>query len=1030
MVVYGPVPPKGSTVNNEGTTVPKKFVGPTRPGTDVEHFRKTGETKPEPRQFVGPTRPGTDVEHFRKTGKIRTIGGGGRRTRPSVDQAEEAKKQAEQEAQKKLIEEMRKAGEKRAAEEAAKRTQTALRTQPLVSSLRAREQIRIEAEERGRGFTRLELQRRLKELGTSQAEFRKASRTAREQFKKTGVSITEQIRIEAEKKRVKELKVTRKEFEPSMVGFKPDSVIIGPINISQAERDRLRREPEIQAIKTSFLEKVKDLPVKLFEDVTGRKPREAFRFITGAQETDITQPLTIKEVTTEATQVPIRGVSIIAEFAGAGAEKITPESRELFTIQKQETSFLEPQFGTITTGAPRGFIKRKTTIPERIIATPTPKQVRATVKIGTELVATSLAPMIFAPGFVTEGVGTTLDKEKTIGERALGAVEAGLGGFIIGEKAVKFLRTPIVTTRAARPIRKPKAFKVQAEKTIKGKPEIVSVLEIRGEVRPPIIIEETTRGRQILDFFGKQAEKIVRVGEEPMVSSRFKPKVTIIPAKPYIIKTPKLAIGDKPFVVVEVIGGRKFATISKIEGVSKKISLTEFNRLSKEEQFLLQERAIQMTGRHVPLKQVPVILSKEAERTTSLIRSQPLVRITPGKRVATIREVPGKRRPLLHVAVTEVEKKAKIDAGKLIKTSTLFKDITFEKQILKGKPKELETITLRLKPKPSDGDAVRSMQLADIKKTPYTKTFQDVKMESLAAKITLPKQEIIKPSKVILEQPAAKIEKAVSSMAGVSGTQAESIFAGTGQYEVTTQQQVATTLKTTRPQVIQFNKLSTMQAKEQIQQPKQISIQLQPQIQKGRKALRQKQLQPQVEILKSEATQIEVAKQQQLGVQKLSIISKQLVKPQLQPIIQRLKIPTPKPKPTPKPIQIPTTTPLLKRLAVKAENGELFEVFTRKGGKDVRVAKAKTEVEAFKKLKKKLKGSLRASGFVQKGKRKIAPPILLNGEFRRSKVDKFRIVEKKAKRLRKTTTGKEIQLFRAFGSTKKKSKKKTGLFGF
>ena len=138
------------------------------------------------------------------------------------------------------------------------------------------------------------------------------------------------------------------------------------------------------------------------------------------------------------------------------------------------------------------------------------------------------------------------------------------------------------------------------------------------------------------------------------------------------------------------------------------------------------------------------------------------------------------------------------------------------------------------------------------------------------------------------------------------------------------------------------------------------------------------------------------------------------------------------------PVSPPPTTPTrkklpssIKALARKAEKQpELFKVFARKGEKDIVVAKAKTEQEAFKKLKKKLKGSLRASGFVEKGGKKIAPPLLLNGDFRRSKVDPFRVVEKKAKRLRKGTTGKEVQFFRGFGSKPTKKKKGKGFFGF
>lgn len=46
----------------------RKFQGPTRPGTDLAFFRKTGKRRPTPRKFQGPTRPGMKVDVFRKSG--------------------------------------------------------------------------------------------------------------------------------------------------------------------------------------------------------------------------------------------------------------------------------------------------------------------------------------------------------------------------------------------------------------------------------------------------------------------------------------------------------------------------------------------------------------------------------------------------------------------------------------------------------------------------------------------------------------------------------------------------------------------------------------------------------------------------------------------------------------------------------------------------------------------------------------------------------------------------------------------------
>ncbi len=53
------------TTTTQTSTSQPSFAGPTRPGTDVETFRRTGVSQPS---FAGPTRPGTDVETFRRTG--------------------------------------------------------------------------------------------------------------------------------------------------------------------------------------------------------------------------------------------------------------------------------------------------------------------------------------------------------------------------------------------------------------------------------------------------------------------------------------------------------------------------------------------------------------------------------------------------------------------------------------------------------------------------------------------------------------------------------------------------------------------------------------------------------------------------------------------------------------------------------------------------------------------------------------------------------------------------------------------------
>jgi len=122
------------------------------------------------------------------------------------------------------------------------------------------------------------------------------------------------------------------------------------------------------------------------------------------------------------------------------------------------------------------------------------------------------------------------------------------------------------------------------------------------------------------------------------------------------------------------------------------------------------------------------------------------------------------------------------------------------------------------------------------------------------------------------------------------------------------------------------------------------------------------------------------------------------------------------PKITPK-IKIPIKLPsLLKRLEKKAEEGELFEIFVTKKGKEVKLEDTFTTLGlAKKKLLGELGTTLRAGGFITRGGKpiKFGELGMLGGEFRPSKVSPFKVIQKKEKRLKKGgREAREIQFFR------------------
>jgi hypothetical protein len=102
---------------------------------------------------------------------------------------------------------------------------------------------------------------------------------------------------------------------------------------------------------------------------------------------------------------------------------------------------------------------------------------------------------------------------------------------------------------------------------------------------------------------------------------------------------------------------------------------------------------------------------------------------------------------------------------------------------------------------------------------------------------------------------------------------------------------------------------------------------------------------------------------------------------------------------------------------------EEFEVFAKAFGKDVSIGKFTTKERAKEKLIGELRGTLRASGFIQKGEKKLKVSELgiLSTEFGRSKREEYRLVQRKESRFGGFGERKEVQYFR------KKSKGGFGL---
>lgn len=98
-----------------------------------------------------------------------------------------------------------------------------------------------------------------------------------------------------------------------------------------------------------------------------------------------------------------------------------------------------------------------------------------------------------------------------------------------------------------------------------------------------------------------------------------------------------------------------------------------------------------------------------------------------------------------------------------------------------------------------------------------------------------------------------------------------------------------------------------------------------------------------------------------------------------------------------------------------------YDVFVRKKGKDIKIGEKRTKKEAKSFLETNLDETLRASGFLEKGGKKVIPKSL-GADFRRSKKDPWRIIEKRSKRLSSSSEISKIQ--KAKKSALKKPKKR------
>jgi len=729
----------------------------------------------------------------------------------------------------------------------------------------------------------------------------------------------------------------------------------------------------------------------------------------------------------------------VASSIGKAVAYLAPEEgiKVRWTRKVGEAEYLEPQFGTAIFETPKIKLEKKdkdldwTKVPEegkfiaakkrrtegyaeqRVATIFEKKRVEEGATAGTIIAGYTVAPQyIVAPALIYSGTKTALDPEATTKQKLLGAVEAGVGVGMVTLAATKWARTPITKTIPERPIMKPTQTVLEKQVKVGDKMKVVQDVRIVGEYQPPLRVIKTTKGRELWD---ETLGRIIQVGKKvkrPMIQLG---RESRIPARGYVVEG-RGFVGETMYFERQ-IQGQTWKTLFKVDSPTKKITLSELKQLPRAEQRLVQIQAEKALGRPISLENLPKVLGKKTELTFGYSKTSKLGRVKQvGKEYEiSIRSGDIGRRTTRQIGISKRRLIEKTDDFDFFKVDTQAADITLPKKVERIKsPTEMETYIFSLKSKKVGDEAMGFIAPADIKRTPFLTTMQEKGITSIA-EAPLPKPTGAKPSRVVLEEPKIDTPTSFKPLVAI-----ESEFAGKGTYELT---QVGGRIPGkvglelgTGARILQERTLPSVEitlisgaeikgaSRKGFKASEDLGVSLgQPQdiVGKDRLAVKQKVAQKTKQETKQEL-------KQELG---------QLIETT---IIQKPRSPTPRPGKGFVPLPPIKKGSLAKRLLKRVET-DGFEAFATIKGKAVSIGKTKTQVGAEKLLKKKLRKTLSASGFLEGSGKKIKASKLKTfgtGEFRLSKEDPFKIVEKKAKRLRKSTTGKEIQYFRKKRKTK------------
>ncbi len=559
--------------------------------------------------------------------------------------------------------------------------------------------------------------------------------------------------------------------------------------------------------------------------------------------------------------------------------------------------------------------------------------------------------------------------------REQGLIQAGtglliLGGFgaLKGYKAVTIPKEIKGSRVGGESFRLGYTEKQWAKLTEKGGMDVYSKFKLM-DVRTP----QTTYTQSL---FGKL------IGREPklVVLSRGQTYITQPLANIFGLPTKV----DKPYLAVSGRVGVKGDLVNlklyKIGGKETELLKEGISQLPKTEQYLWKS-LVEKTKTGVPIKysDISKYVSEEDLLSRGIIKQIDFSKIGTG-RTTTLSQTGTITRPI---------KEFELGAG-TFKIQTGFKDITKPLSRAVGKIPTQEGVLIRYPVITPETDTGVKVFLGGGKKS--SKQFLE-QLYKLEKPVPITKPVIKIPSPTIKPEVIIKdTTRGLPSMVGGTGL-VTSEYWGTGQYEVT-----EGSSQTFLPSVISESRVDVgFKIIPLVDVTQKYDVGLKTDVMLKTDVLTKSILKEQTKVQQKEIQALkplQTLKTQQLL--KTQQVTKQILK-QTTKTQQKQKPKPPKPKVPIKPIitiGIPSKPKPKKKIE---EDG--FEIYRKTKGKPELIGIETEESRAFKKLKKGLKETLSASGWVEKAGKKIDVGGWVGGEFRKAKRSEVILVQKRGLRL-------------------------------